>query len=110
MCYLKDGVKSPEDCEFNCDCDNCGLLYEQQCNEIYCEVEGEFNDETPTKETTQAVYGFKGKSQTPLFMITKLYYENNEIVWGEVLFSTGDFDIYLRKSLSFFKSLLGIKS
>ncbi len=39
-----------------------------------------------SKEKTKIIFGFRSNTQGPLFMIMKIYYHNDEVVWGEVLF------------------------
>jgi hypothetical protein len=39
-------------------------------------------------ELEHTFMSFKSKYQTPLLMIIKEYWYNNEVVWAEVLYST----------------------
>lgn len=37
-------------------------------------------------ETTKIRFGFKGKSQLPLFMVWREYWERGEVTYAEVIF------------------------
>jgi len=50
-------------------------------------------------ETSKICIGFRGQQQTPLVMVWKEYYDNNDIVYAEVIFSIDDiFGLFKYKS------------
>lgn len=41
------------------------------------------------KEKTKIRFGFRGKTQLPLFMVWREYINNDEVTFAEVLFQLG---------------------